>query len=48
VLLSQDALETCKAYAAWAAEHRLQLPSWFSAGDGTEAFQATYPFHTKQ
>ncbi len=45
VMLDQDALETCKAYAAWVAERRLQLPSWFSAEGALDAFKATYPFH---
>ncbi len=45
VLLNQDAIETCKAYADWVVDHRLQLPSWFNADSGVEAFQSTYPFH---
>lgn len=45
VLLNQDAIDTCKAYASWVADHRLQLPSWFNADSGVEAFQSTYPFH---
>jgi hypothetical protein len=45
VLLTQDAIETCKDYADWVVAHRLQLPSWFNADSAFEAFQATYPFH---
>jgi hypothetical protein len=45
VLLSQDAIDTCKAYTSWVVDHRLQLPSWFNADSGVEAFKSTYPFH---
>lgn len=45
VLLSQDAYDTCRAYADWVIQHRLQLPSWFSADGAYESFQAAYPFH---
>lgn len=44
VLLSQDAVDTCKEYAGWVAEHRQQIPSWFQ-DNAKEAFEATYPFH---
>lgn len=45
VLLSQDAVETCKAYAAWVRDHRQQIPQWFAIDDSREQFEATYPFH---
>ena len=44
VLLSQDAVTTCREYASWIADHRQQVPSWFQ-DNAKEAFEATYPFH---
>ncbi len=45
VLLTQDALAVCDAYAEWVVDHRQQLPSWFPIDHAREAFAATYPFH---
>ena len=45
IILNQEARNTCRAYADWVMEHRLQLPSWFPADAANEAFLATYPFH---
>jgi hypothetical protein len=45
VMLSQDAHQTCREYADWVMDHRLQLPSWFNMDGAYEAFQAAYPFH---
>jgi hypothetical protein len=44
VLLSQDAVATCKEYADWIVTNRKQVPSWFQ-DNAKEAFEATYPFH---
>jgi hypothetical protein len=45
VLLTQDALDVCDAYAEWMVDHRQQLPSWFPIDHARETFAATYPFH---
>jgi len=45
VLLSEDAQDTCKAYATWALEHRGQLPGDFPVDRAGEIFEATFPFH---
>lgn len=45
VLLSREALDTCREYADWIVEHRQQLPSWFPVDSAREAMAATYPFH---
>jgi hypothetical protein len=45
IILNREARDTCRAYADWVMEHRLQLPSWFPADGANEAFLATYPFH---
>ncbi len=45
VLLTQEALAVCNAYAEWVVGHRQQLPSWFPIDHAREAFVATYPFH---
>lgn len=45
IILNREARDTCRAYADWVLEHRLQLPSWFPADAAHEAFLATYPFH---
>ncbi|MEW6185516.1 MAG: DUF499 domain-containing protein [Thermodesulfobacteriota bacterium] len=44
VLLSKDAIATCREYADWVAEHRQQIPSWFQ-DNAREAFEAAFPFH---
>jgi hypothetical protein len=44
ILLSNDALNACREYADWIADHRKQVPSWF-ADHAQEAFEATFPFH---
>jgi len=46
VLLSKDALATCKEYAAWMGENRTQVPGWY-ADHAAAAFEATYPFHPR-
>lgn len=45
VILSQDALAVCDAYAEWVVEHRQQLPNWFPIDHARDAFASTYPFH---
>jgi len=45
VILDQDAIKTCRAYADWTREHKLQIPAWFDVDHAEEAFKATYPFH---
>lgn len=45
VMLSQEANQTCREYADWVLDHRLQLPTWFNPDAAFEAFQAAYPFH---
>jgi len=45
VMLPQDAHQTCREYADWVLDHRLQLPNWFNMDAGYDAFQAAYPFH---
>lgn len=45
VVLDKEAIKTCKAYAEWVKENRLQIPAWFDADHAEEAFKATYPFH---
>ncbi|HOV82546.1 MAG TPA: DUF499 domain-containing protein [Methanothrix sp.] len=45
VILDQDAVKTCRAYADWTREHKLQIPAWFDVDHAEEAFKATYPFH---
>ncbi len=45
VILPREADATCKEYARWVIDHRLQLPSWFPIDDAHKAFAATYPFH---
>ncbi len=45
IMLSHDAVETCKAYAAWVRDHRQQIPQWFPFDHARETFEATYPFH---
>ncbi len=44
-LLPAEAEQSCRAYADWVLDHRLQLPSWFPADNAYEAFRASYPFH---
>lgn len=45
VILDQEAIKTCQAYADWTREHKLQIPAWFDIDHAEEAFKATYPFH---
>lgn len=45
VLLSKDAIKTCKEYAEWVKMHKTQLPTWFDIDHAEERFKATYPFH---
>lgn len=45
IVLDKEAIKTCKAYAEWVKENRLQVPAWFDADHAEEAFKATYPFH---
>jgi len=45
VLLSKDAVATCRVYADWMNENRPQFPNWFSIDHARAAFEATYPFH---
>jgi len=45
VILDQEAIKTCQAYADWTREHKLQIPAWFDVDHAEEAFKATYPFH---
>jgi predicted AAA+ superfamily ATPase len=44
-LIPAEADQTCRAYADWVLEHRLQLPSWFPIDSAYEAFRTSYPFH---
>jgi hypothetical protein len=41
IILSKDAVATCREYAEWVQDHRQQLPQELSRDD----FYATYPFH---
>ena len=43
--LDDDAIRTCKEYAAWVKSHKHQVPGWFPADQPQEAFEAAYPFH---
>lgn len=45
IMLSKEAVETCKEYADWVVAHRQQLPTQFNADTARDAFAATYPFH---
>ena len=45
IMLTADAIATCKEYANWLNDNRPQIPSWFSIDHAETAFQATYPFH---
>jgi len=45
VLLPDDAVATCRAYAAWAQAYRSLLPGDFAADNALDEFKATYPFH---
>lgn len=45
ILLSREAVQTCKTYADWMVEQRSQLPTWFPTDNARAAFEATYPFH---
>lgn len=45
VMLSEEAVATCRAFASWAHENRQQLPTQFNVDTARDAFAATYPFH---
>ncbi|WP_425482800.1 hypothetical protein [Caldichromatium japonicum] len=45
VILDKDAENTCRAYADWIQENRLQLPNLINPDLAREEFRATYPFH---
>ena len=45
VLLTRDAIAVCSEYAEWTADHRQQIPQWFSIDHARETFESTYPFH---
>ncbi len=45
VLLTGDAIAVCSEYAEWTADHRQQIPQWFSTDHAHETFESTYPFH---
>jgi hypothetical protein len=45
VLLTTDAIAVCNEYADWTADHRQQIPQWFSIDHARETFESTYPFH---
>lgn len=45
VILSKDAIDTCKAYAQMVVNYRDFIPSWFPVDNARDAFEATYPFH---
>ncbi|MDM7456723.1 MAG: DUF499 domain-containing protein [Tepidimonas sp.] len=45
VILDKDAEETCRAYADWIQENRLQLPNLINPDLARDEFRATYPFH---
>ncbi|MEW6156089.1 MAG: DUF499 domain-containing protein [Verrucomicrobiota bacterium] len=45
IMLSKEAMETCKEYAGWVVSHRQQLPAQFNVNTARDAFAATYPFH---
>ncbi|MBN1235613.1 MAG: DUF499 domain-containing protein [Methanotrichaceae archaeon] len=45
VVLSRDAIQTCKKYAEWVRVNRHQLPGWFPIDHAQQSFEATYPFH---
>lgn len=45
VILSKEAIDTCKAFGDWASENQKQLAGQFRPDHAKEAFMATYPFH---
>lgn len=45
VILNNDAVQACNAYADWVQEHRSQLPGDFPFDRAREYFRSTYPFH---
>jgi hypothetical protein len=45
VILKNEAMEVCKAYANWMVENRRLLPTWFPVDNALDLFKATYPFH---
>ena len=44
ILIPQEAENTCKYFADWIEDHRLDIPTWFPQ-NAKQAFHATYPFH---
>jgi len=38
VLLTRDAIAVCSKYADWTADHRQQIPQWFSIDHARETF----------
>ncbi len=45
VLLDNDAMQTCSAYAQWLISNESQLGGTLPAAQALDAFKATYPFH---
>ena len=45
IILNNDAVRTCNAYADWIQEHRSMLPGDFPFDRAREEFRSTYPFH---
>lgn len=45
VLLSKDAVTTCREYAKWTSGYRQYVPQWFPTDSAVSVFEATYPFH---
>lgn len=45
IILSKEAIQTCKKYADWIKANKQQIPGWFPVDRAQEAFEATYPFH---
>ncbi len=45
LILSDDALETCRAYGKWVKKHLVQFPGWFPSNHAERVFRDAYPFH---
>jgi hypothetical protein len=43
--LPDDGKKAAAEYGEYVLDHRTQIPNWFPADTGREAFAATYPFH---
>lgn len=43
--LPDDGKKAAAEYGEYILDHRTQIPNWFPADTGREAFAATYPFH---